>query len=498
MMGREVELKLEVEGRAADRLRHHPLLADRPGHEQQQLSVYFDTPRGKLRKAGYTLRVRRSGDGFVQTVKAANQGAVGLFDRAEWEAPVASLEPSAAAASGTPLAQLLSADSFSRLVPVVRSEVRRTVWPVASDGAEIELTLDQGIVRGGLAEQSVEELELELVGGDPAVLIALARQLGDDVPLRLVVLRKAERGFALADGSLERISKAPPVDVGAGMTAADGFTTIALSCLKHFRLNEPLLAQKRLAGVLHQSRVAMRRLRSALSLFRPIIRDDPDFARLREELRWFTAQLGEARNLDVYLGRLDAAAPERARLLRAREESYDRIVDVLASHRFRALMLELVGWLMSGAWRAHPRAGRPLPGFAAKRIDRLWHDIALRGTLLARLDEEPRHRLRIDIKKIRYALEFTLPLHRAAGARQKDFVTALAVLQEELGHLNDIATAREINAELGAEGPAAEDQPLPLFFDREERAYLAEAETAFDKLIAIGPYWRTASEARSA
>lgn len=490
MMGREVELKLEVEGRCADRLRQHPLLAGVAGVEQQQLSVYFDTPRGKLRKAGYTLRVRRAGDGFIQTVKAASAGAVGLFDRAEWEAPVASLEPSRAAARDTPLAEILSPAAFERLVPVVRSEVTRTVWPLAAAGAKIELTYDQGVVRGGLGEQPIEELELELVGGDPTALMTLARQIGDSVPLRLGVLSKAERGFALADGSLARITKSPPVAVDPAMTVAEGFTAIALSCLKHFRLNEPLLMRQRLPAALHQSRVAMRRLRSALSLFRPVIRDDPDFARLRDELRWFTGQLGEARNLDVYLGRLDAAAPERARLLRAREDSYDRIVDVLASHRFRALILELVGWLLSGAWRLGPRAQRPLTGFANKRIDRLWRDIELRGALLARLDEEPRHRLRIDIKKIRYALEFTHALHRGAGGRQKGFVAALAMLQEELGHLNDMATAREINAGLGAE----DEQPLPLFFDREERAYLAEAEAAFDRLVAIGAYWRTAAK----
>jgi CHAD domain-containing protein len=78
----------------------------------------------------------------------------------------------------------------------------------------------------------------------------------------------------------------------------------------------------------------MRRLRSAFSLFAPMIRDDEAFAPLREELRWFTNQLGEARNLDVFLKRPDVPAAERRQLAAAREKQYDSIIAVLASKRF--------------------------------------------------------------------------------------------------------------------------------------------------------------------
>src|SRR5688572_27892296 len=90
---------------------------------------------------------------------------------------------------------------------------------------------------------------------------------------------------------------------------ARGFAAIAQSCLRHFRLNEPLIIKHREPDALHQARVAMRRLRSALSLFRPAV-FDADFPGLREELRWFTGQLGHARNLDVLLLR---EVPDEAR-----------------------------------------------------------------------------------------------------------------------------------------------------------------------------------------
>lgn len=484
-MGREVELKLDADPAAAESLPRHPLLAGIEPAEQEQLSVYFDTPRGKLRKAGYTLRVRRSGAAFVQTIKAAKGGA-GLFDRGEWEEAVAALEPSAAAAMATPVRDVLSPRGFDKLVPVVRSEIRRTVWPVTLDGSEIELILDRGVIRGGEAEQSVNEVEVELRSGEAAGLMAFAQRLGEEIPLRLGVLTKAERGFALAEGSLGKVAKAPPVQLDATMSAGEGFTAIALSCLKHFRLNEPILVEQRLVPALHQARVAMRRLRSALSLFRPVIRDDPDYVRMREELRWFTNQLGEARNLDVYLARLAEDAPERGALGQAREESYDAIVAVLASQRFRAMMLDLVGWLLLGEWRNGSRAALPLPLFTANRIDRQWRDIELCAGQLAELEEEPRHRLRIEIKKIRYALEFVQELHRAAGAKQKRFAAALGSLQDSLGHLNDMATARQIALEHHLPLDEADEDRL----EAEERRLVADADQAFDRLIAIGPYWR--------
>jgi inorganic triphosphatase YgiF len=483
-MGREVELKLEIASGDAKRLRRHGALAGATPRETDQLSVYFDTKSMKLRRSGLVLRVRQTSDGFVQTIKDE-----GLFDRGEWEAPVAALRPEAAAAAGTPLADVLGARSFAKLQPVVRSEVRRTRWEVERDGTRIEVALDEGRVRSGDGEQTISELELELIEGHAAIIFELARDLGARVPLRLGVLSKAERGFALVDGTLGRVAKAPPLDLKEDMTAGEGFTAIALSCLRHFRLNEPLIVERREAAALHQGRVAMRRLRSAFSLFAPMIRDDPEFGRLREELRWFTNQLGQARNLDVFLKRPELESAHRAQLEAARGKQYDAIVAVLASKRFRDLMLDLAAWLLTGEWRGRRRAGKPLTGFTGKRIDRLWADIETRGADLALLDEEPRHRLRIDIKKIRYALEFVAGLHRHVGQRQKKFGAALEGLQESLGHLNDMATAREI----AASHLSSESEPAAHGGEDEAR-HIAEAATHFARLEKVGAYWRQAAD----
>ena len=486
-MAREIELKLEVDPAAAERLGDHPLLAGAEPARQSQLSVYFDTGKNKLRSAGYVLRVRRLGDGFVQTIKATSQGA-GLFDRDEWEAPVPRLQPEPEAAAGTPLADLLKPSAYGKLVPVVRTEVQRTIWLVDHDHSRLEVTLDQGAITGGTTERPLHEIEIELKEGSVGSVIAVAQLLGQSLPLRIGVLSKSERGFALADGLLLKAAKAGPVHVDPGMSVAQGFTAIFHACLRHFRLNEPLVVSARDSGALHQARVAMRRLRASFSLFRPVLQDER-YEALREELRWFTAQLGEARNLDVFLERLEGDHPDRPRLILDRYQAYSTIIDTLGSQRFRDLMLGLLAWVELGQWRSGKKAARPLSALAARRIDRLWDKIVQSGARLGELEEEPRHRLRIDVKKLRYALEFVGSLHQSAGARRKRFMTALESLQEELGLLNDMATARTISANLSDAGEIAADL-APSCATIEEAGHLAEAEAQFRKLRKAGTFWR--------
>jgi triphosphatase len=91
-----------------------------------------------------------------------------------------------------------------------------------------------------------------------------------------------------SDDAPGKITKAGPVPLRADMNVAEAFAVIARSCIRHFRLNEPIVIQKRDPEALHQTRVAMRRLRAAVSLFRPALKDRR-FEPLRKELRWFTS-----------------------------------------------------------------------------------------------------------------------------------------------------------------------------------------------------------------
>ena len=472
----EIELKLEIEPKHVRRLKRHALLNAAPPRSGRQTTVYYDTAKGVLRKAGYSLRVRSANGGFVQTVKPTI-GAAGLFARAEWESPVGSIAPDIDKLGGLPLEQLWRAGKLRKLRPVVRSEVERTSWLLEHDGSAFQVDLDEGEIVSGGHSQRLCELELELIDGDPAELVRAARRLADGVPMRIGVLSKAERGFALAEGALERVTKAGPVAVHGGMTVGEAFTVVAHACIRHYRLNEPLVIATQEPAVLHQSRVALRRLRSAFTLFRPAIRDG-DYRRLREELRWFTSQLGDARNLDVYLER-ELPADQRRALTNRRHKAYRKVIAAMESQRLRDLMLDLVVWVAMGDWRSSKRALRPIAPYAAKRLDRLWSTIAPEAAQLTKLDEDARHRLRIEVKKLRYAVEFLRGVFPDVAKQHKRFASAVEGLQESLGKLNDLATARAL---------APSDEALPAEA-REEAEYLAKARRQARRLVRIGPFW---------
>jgi len=491
-MQRELELKFEIAARDAERLARHPVLAWSPVSEQHQESLYFDTPKRKLRRAGYTIRVRRSGKGVTQTIKSQGKSA-GVFDRSEWEAPVRRMRPDFNAARLTPLADVLTERTEKRLQPLVRMDIERTTWAFDDGPSLIEVTADYGVLKAGGAEQAINELEVELKRGSESALFDLTEEIARHLPLRLNVRSKADQAFALADGRLGRVRKAPRIDLSAGMNIADGFAAIALSCLKHFRLNEPLLVDQHLPEALHQARVAMRRLRSAFNLFRPILGHDPEYERLRKLLRRFNRRLGSARNLDVFLERLREDGPEPPQLLHLRDERYARLIVALDSRRFLRMMLRIVRWLHIGDWRERPEAKLPLEAFLDGRIDEQWAKLNLVGVHLASLDDERLHRFRIEIKNFRYSLEFARSLHQENRACRKSFGAAIEELQDQLGLLNDMVIARRI-VRKHLDGV----WPRPRTLEVERDPLLAKAENSFARLLEFGPYWQGPATALAA
>jgi len=500
---REIELKLEVEDGEVDRLAADPLLGSKPDKRTDQTSVYYDTPEGALRAAGFSLRVRRAGKRYVQTVKQSQGSAAGLFDRPEWEWELKGPEPDLDVAAATPLGDVLGKKVRRNLQPLIRVEAERALWNLDRDGSRIEMVLDRGTITGGTAGERIAELELELRQGKEAALFDLARQLADIAPLRLGVLTKAERGYRLADGAAQKATKAEPISLRRDMTAAEGFAAIAYACLRQFRLNEPLVVARQDPTALHQARVAMRRLRSGFTLFRPIIAD-ARYEALREEVRWFTNQLGDARNLDVLLKRFGGApkSDEGAqalltRLRTERETAYAQVLEALASPRLRRLMLDLVEWVELGPWRTENELARlPLPHFGGLQLDKRWKKVRKGGRDLGTLGPEVRHQLRIEVKKLRYAVEFlaSLTSEREAVAKQKKFVKALEELQERLGELNDLETARALLGEMlgGTHETAAAlryagEQLEP---EGSEAGQLEAAQKAHDELVEVGRFWR--------
>lgn len=500
----EIELKFELDPAALNALKRHPSLAGR-GKAKTLNAVYYDTPELDLRRLGLTLRVRKSGRSLVQTVKRGR--ASDLFNRDEWECPLKHAEPDLAAIPDDKVAAQFEGFKDD-LAPAFSTDIRRVVYEAERDGAVIELALDRGEVRSGLETDPVCELELELKSGSPDALYKLARDLFALAPMRLSLTTKSERGYRLLKPGVA--GKASQPALAPAMTVAEAFAAVARSCLMQITDASDLFHRKPSAHGVHQTRVGLRRLRTALKLFKPAVADDRR-AWIDGELRWMTAELGAARNLDVFLEdtftparpRLsDARSADRygRRLNKARMAAYGRAGAAIASPRFATLTFELALWVEQGTWRDAdgPDQRRLLDSaigpFAIDALDHLRHVVRRRGEDLEALDPEHRHHLRIRAKRLRYATSFfALALGEEGDKKRRKFASALAALQDCLGRLNDIAQARH-SALLALEGRGNGDLSftageLTGWARAREPKALSKAAEAYEDFSKAGRFW---------
>jgi inorganic triphosphatase YgiF len=480
----EIEIKLELLPEDLDRFAASGLLGE-PARVESQRSVYFDTRARDLFQSGFTLRIRTVGSARTQTIKATGASA-SVFARPEWEQPLDGDEP--VVDHTTPLAAQFDL-APGDLQPHFAVDVERTTWKVKQDGADVEVVLDRGLIIAGTRQTTIGEIELELKDGAPEALFTLARRIEAIVPIRFGVMSKAERGFRLIDAE-QMVFKAEPVELDREMRVAKSFRTVALACLRHHRLNEDVLRVRQNPEALHQARVALRRLRSAFSLYRDLLQDD-ESVRLKGELKWLAGVFGKARDVDVLLAR--ASRPELVEWLKtARAARYREVFEALDDGRGRALMLDLHQWLHCGAYLSSPPAelhDRPVTDFAEAVLDRERRKLKKHGRALAKIDDEERHEARKDAKKLRYAAEFfaTLFDDKRGARRHKRFTAAMAALQDELGTLNDLVSAPHVLGEIGLE-----DHPDAgtLVVQANKDKLIDRAQAALDDVIDVKRFWR--------
>jgi inorganic triphosphatase YgiF len=497
----EVELKLEFPPAEAARIASHPALAAllSPPEERALVSIYFDTPDDALHRAGVYLRIRESGGRHTQTVKAS-KGKADIFERSEWEAPVSGRTPNLDAVRGTALEALLTPEIRAALQPRFETRIGRGIYRVKTNGSEIEVAIDRGEINSRDRTRPICELELELKHGDKKDLFRLARQIAADVPLRLEVKTKAERGDELLRDGAFAPERARAIDITPDMTAGESFRAIALSCLRQIVANEPATCAGH-AEALHQMRIGLRRLRATIGLFADIVGGE-DAHKLKAELRWITRELGAARDLDVFaaevLAPLRDKHPDQAAVATALRDidekrgcAYAEVRSAIDSARFRAAMLDLAEWIETGSWTENDdkdqqvARNRQVSEHAKQALARLRKKIKRKGAHLRDLSVPQLHRLRIRAKRLRYATEFFAGTFSGEqqAKRRSESLSALKDLQDALGALNDLATHRDL---VGDGAPLA---PLAHSQDRAE-ALLRDAEQAFGRFAETKAFWK--------
>src|SRR5262249_75507 len=300
---REIELKFEVPIESLPGLNRGSLLkgVHSFGRKPARLvSVYFDTKKLKLRRKALSLRIRRVGGRVVQTVKQETGPAT--FVRNEWEHDIAARQPDLEVVGNTPVGSLLNKKLRRGLMPVFETRVQRKVLQLQCDGSEIELCIDKGEVVAGRKNEPICEVELELKRGQRRDLLKVAKMLAETVPVQLAITSKAERGYALLTGEKPRPIKAVQVALDPDADVQSAFQSIAWACIHQLVANQPIVLGGDPDGI-HQMRVALRRLRAAISLFSDMLAD-PQTDKRKEELKWIAGELGPARELDVFFRRV--------------------------------------------------------------------------------------------------------------------------------------------------------------------------------------------------
>lgn len=350
-MAQETELKLLLRPETLPALLAHPLLGGQRPRPQRLYNTYLDTPALALMTQRIAVRERRAGRTTLLTVKTAGTSVGGLSVRGEWEAPTRPGHPDFRALLGEhPLAGPLTALA-GQLVPVFQTHFTRRRWLLRHGQAQIELGLDQGHIVAGQGRQArtepLLELELELKSGPAHALYDLALALAwpaadDDTRPGLWLmpsdLSKAQRGFALALGHTHAAQRPAPVVLAPAASAVQAFQTIARACLAPLQANLERLALDARAlaepEFVHQSRVALRRLRTALKLFAPWL--PPRFvATWRPYWQAAASRLGEVRDWDVLdaetLPRLAPEAPSSPWVRAQREAAWRQLHEALAA-----------------------------------------------------------------------------------------------------------------------------------------------------------------------
>ncbi len=486
----EIEAKFAVTGSLSPEqitaLDLSPYHLEDCGVERHEDAV-LDTPARDLTTARQALRIRRTPDATLMTLKgpANREGAV--FARDEIEAPVSdgaatdpALWPSAIAARVRPLL------NGEPLEPLVRVEVARHLWHATRDGELVaEIALDDGQIRASGRELPVHELEVEIKGeGTGDDLDALSKTLRTDLPLVPEPLTKLQRGLALLDGR----------NPAGQMSVAELGRQAIGAQLEKIRDHEKHARKGDDADAIHDMRVAVRRTRTMLDVLAAsrAFRRKP-LLKLRKRLKTLAGKLGDVRDTDVLLARTadytarqpDLAAdlaPLRDHLEKQRDRAQRKLARYLTSRAYDRALDDLDA-LVAGDYGAAQANGEPqtVAAFAGSAIwERYERALGYDDAVHAR-DPQHLHRLRVRCKQLRYTLEMFEP---RLGSGAAPLIAQLKRAQDDLGDMHDATVERELVAQIAADDPDA--MGLAVY----GAALAAEADA---RIAAFVPQWRTLS-----
>lgn len=461
---KETELKILLSPDQEKRLRASPALREMstgPARTRRLLSIYYDTEDHALRANGYSLRLRRVGRQWIQTLKCVTTPIQnGLSTPEEVEYPVRGQRLDLSRIPDDNLREDVIGLAKPGLGPVARTEFNRTERRIEpSHGVAASFVIDQGEVSAGSRAAPLVEAEIELESGSPADLYAIAGKVIRLGPVRYSATSKSERALALlreTPDDAPMLRKARRVDLATVGSVEVAASRILAEARDHAQSNFVRIVDTDDPSGPHQARVALRRFRTGLSAFRKVL--GPAGVSLNDAARQIGGVVGALRDLDVLidetLATFATAYPQEHGFATLAKTLHDRRERTRADVRAYMAGPHATAFVFHAAEvsaRLAEETGRKktLPGHAAKVMDKRLRAVAEYGERIETLTIDERHEMRKALKKLRYSADM---LGMVYGDEALGYVRVIKPLQKVLGALNDAAAA-----EMMLTGPDAPD-----------------------------------------
>ncbi|WP_131667552.1 CYTH and CHAD domain-containing protein [Psychrobacter pygoscelis] len=448
----EIELKFLVPEYKVEALMRQ---ANIKSSETSQLAAhYFDTPEQSLAKAGVALRIRKEGEDWVQTIKAAGDGMVArlehnhILDKEATEQAIndGELLPDLSVYEEVETASALKDFKLNKLAKNLLcqyvTDVKRITRFIKKDGNVIEVAYDTGVVTHGEDDSQhsdVKEIEFELVQGDTNYLFEVAKTWCKRYKLCVSTVTKAERGGLLlankdhVDAVKSDLSQ---LNIDSGMSQAAFMRAVVHNCMLQILPNASAIAAGSEDGNhVHQLRVGIRRLRTALKFFEGF--SDSINNDWTPVLKQTFSLLGEYRDREILQVKTQPMLEEHGAPFvdwsPERESLKVMPIDAVRANDFQLTLLELIEFSMSPA--DEDDSSKPAKAKLSKILDKLFGKITKASDHFADLDIEAQHDVRKRLKSLRYISEFAAPMYKKK--KTKRFLKYLEPAQDILGEYND-------------------------------------------------------------
>jgi triphosphatase len=425
---------------------------------------YYDTDDWRLYRAGYALRVRETEDEVEATMKSLEPAEGSLRKRREISEPLKDDKPATLRKSRGPVGsmsrKIIGTRELRRLFEI---RTRRQRFALQLDGSTGEVSLDASEIPVGEESVDLRRVEVEIDTAPGHELHGFVDEMRSAFDLTPATRSKYETGLYASGLDPAGDNAIGPTRIDPSMSAGEVAFAVLRGQFAEMRDHEGGTRLGEDPEELHDMRVPTRRMRAAIKVFRDAL---PERALwFEEELRWVAQALGEVRDLDVQIERLegwkDEAGEESSGLLdkiigiieKRRAGAREDMLAVLDSERFEILESSFAQMLRRGPEREVAQAngkdlaGEPITAVAPALISRRhrkWRKAAKR--LDASSSPEAFHDTRKKGKRLRYTLEFVSEVY---GEPVQKLVVPLKALQDDLGDHQDAVVAARFLRELG-------------------------------------------------